>query len=100
MYFTDHSRFNSPELLHLVMQKVCNHIGCSSLLLLPRNNWISTELVLVLPSASKQPLALALAAESELTLSPRGMDVVHGTAFHQNKPVSSLAVCDNGSCFL
>lgn len=29
MYFTDHSRVNSPKLLHLVMQKVCNHVGLS-----------------------------------------------------------------------
>lgn len=29
MYFTDHSRFNSPKLLHLIMQKVCIHIGLS-----------------------------------------------------------------------
>lgn len=51
MYFTDHSRY---KLLHLVMQKVCTHIGLSFTTAASRiTGSVSTKLILVLPSASK-----------------------------------------------
>lgn len=33
-------------------------------------------------------------------LGPRRTDVAHSIDFHRNKPISALAVCDDGTCFL